>query len=233
MKRTTALKPAATLILLLGAATQAQAIPMLRLTTDTGSVTVIDGAANDANAVDGAVVFLGELDGWTVNVTTGLSKPLIGSDIEPSLDLNSVNVNSTGAGNLRIELTDTDFMLTGETMASAAIGGVTDGLLSYRTFFDASNTAFGQSESSLLNDLGTFGPNAAFSSGASSAFLAPALYSLTMLIDIAHTSPFNVTSFNATLKVPEPSSIALLGAGLLMLAGVSRRRRARDLVTIR
>jgi hypothetical protein len=224
MTRTKALAPAAALILLLGAVTEAQAVPILRLTTDSGSISVMDGSVADWNVEDGAVTFIGAVDGWTVNVTTGFSKPLLGSDVAPSLDLNSVNLSSYGSGTLRIELTDTDFLLSGPVRANAQIGGVTAGSLSYQTYYDAGNTAFGQG--GLLHDLGTFGAGA-FSASGSTSLLMPALYSLTLLVEIMHPTAGVASSFNATLQVPEPSSIALLGAGLLLLAGTGRRRPAR------
>src|SRR5688572_11527212 len=97
-----------TLVLALGAA-QAHAIPQLRLTTNTGAtVTVTDGGAGDSSATDGLVVFMGALGDWNVNVTTGISRPIIGSELVPMLDLNSLNVtsNSGPAGSIKLELTD-------------------------------------------------------------------------------------------------------------------------------
>src|SRR5687768_9533577 len=83
--------------LALFATTSATAIPILRLTTSDGVVTVSDGGVGDLAPQPGAVVLLSPLGAaWSVNVTTGLSNPMIGSATQPQLDLNSVNVTSVG-----------------------------------------------------------------------------------------------------------------------------------------
>jgi len=212
----------ATLVLLFYAVPQAHAIPILRLTADTGeTVTVVDGGAGDLSGASGSVVFLGSLGSWSLNVTTGLSKPLIGSADEPMLDLNSVNATSGGAGTLTIELTDTGF-LTSDAMIGTHIGGGTGGTVSMRSFQDLGNQAFGQSVS--LADLGLFS-GLSFSGSAVSELTGGTPYSLTTVVTISHSGPTSMaSSFNATIKVPEPTTLALLGIGLTCI-GLSRRRK--------
>jgi hypothetical protein len=92
------------------AATQASATPMLRLeAVGFGSTTITDGSALDFNSFDGVVTAINALPGsnWAVNVTTGLSKPVLGSADVPMLDPSSVSVSSLGGGTLNIWLTDT------------------------------------------------------------------------------------------------------------------------------
>ena len=212
--------------LAVGVAAAANAIPVLRLTTSSGATaTIRDGEAGDVNAAAGAVTFVNPLDGqWFVNVTTGLSKPLLGSPNTPELDLNSVNVSSLpGAGWLDIELTDTDFTPTTGATFLAAIGGTTGGAVSFKTYFDSSNAEFGKTTE--LTNFGGAGP--AFSGMATNVLTSVTSYSLTLLVRITHTgSPtIQTSSFDAVLKVPEPGTLLLLGMGMLAFATVARRAR--------
>jgi PEP-CTERM motif-containing protein len=225
--RTTALRSLLASALLFGVVVNAQAIPMLRLTTSAGgNVTVADGDANDQLAADGVVLFTGSLPGWAVNITSGLSKPAVGSAEAPLLDLASVNLSSSfgTSGSIDIWLTDTDFTAI-PTQASvlSAIGGTTSGTISYQTFFDPSNTPFGTAN--LLTSVGPFG-SAAFSSTADATLSSTDPFSLTLLVSITHdgSSPYQLTSFDATVKVPEPSTLPLFGIGSLALALAARRR---------
>ncbi len=89
----------------------------MRLYLDDGlghSVTVPDGDPLDAHPSVGVITFIGSLgvaSVWQVNVTTGISKPVIGGPTSAEIDLNSLSVSSTGGGTLTIGLTDTDFAL--------------------------------------------------------------------------------------------------------------------------
>jgi hypothetical protein len=209
--------------LVLGVAASAHAIPILRLTSSGGATqTVTDGGAGDVNATEGAVVFVSALGAeWIVNVTTGLSKPLLGSAGAPELDLNSVNLSSASGGWLDVELTDTGFTAQDAASFVASIGGTTNGSVSYKTYFDASNTAFGKATE--LTTFGGVGP--AFANTAGAILSSPTPYSLTLLVRITHLGS-QASSFDATVKVPEPGTLLLLGAGCLALA-VTRRRSLR------
>jgi hypothetical protein len=212
----------------LGMIASVNATPMLKLTSGASEVLVSDGGAGDSSgAGDGIVAFNGALGNWTLNVATGISKPALGSADTPELDLNSVNLSSAGAAStVNIWLTDTDFSAKSSLVGMvAAIGGTTSGQISYRTFYDAGNTAFG-----TANELTNVGPlsDAAFSSLVTSAFSSVTKYSLTLLVSITHaaSTTSRVSSFDAFVRVPEPSSLLLFGAGLLALVYVVRRQSA-------
>ena len=120
-------------------ATKADAAAMLRL-TDVGtatSVTITDNLAGDSNGAFGAITWIGSLGVWTVNVSTGITKPIFVKD--PHMDLNSVNT-STGAGTLIIEFTDTDWNGTGSV--KMLIGGTTGGTVTYDAYADPGNLPF-------------------------------------------------------------------------------------------
>jgi hypothetical protein len=208
--------------LVLGVAASAEALPILRLTTSGGATqTLADGDAGDVNSTVGAVTFVNALDAqWIVNVTTGLSKPLLGSAGAPELDLNSVNVSSAGGGWLDIELTDTGFTAQDAALFLASIGGTTSGSVSYKTYFDASNAEFGKATE--LTSFSELGP--AFASSASAILTSATPYSLTLLVRVTHAGA-QASSFDATIKVPEPGTLLLLGAGCLALVPLMRRRR--------
>jgi hypothetical protein len=207
--------------LVLGVAAGAEAGPILRLTTNSGATQMLaDGDAGDVNPTAGAVTFVNLLDAqWIVNVTTGLSKPLLGSPGAPELDLNSVNVSSAGGGWLDIELTDTGFTAQDAAYALASLGGTTSGSVSYKTYFDTSNTAFGKAtELTSVSSL-----SGAFANTSSNILTSAGLYSLTLLVRISHTG-LQASSFDAAVKVPEPGTLLLLGAGCLALVPLMRRR---------
>ena len=183
----------------------------------------------DLYAQDGAVTWSGAVGSWIVNVTTGLSKPLVGP---ARLDLNSVNV-SGGAGTLTIMHTDTDFTYLGGLSALAAIGGTTKGSVQYKAFFDASNKEFGQG--SLIASFGMTDyekHNSAFAGEQSGSISLTQPYSLTQVVTIRHSRDIKVSSFNAevgTVTVPEAPSMAVggLALGFLAFAGFIFRKQGR------
>ena len=201
---------------------QAQAATIIELTDGVTTVTVVDGGFGDLSATPGVVVFSGAVGVFDVNVTTGLSYPLLGAINQPSLNLDSVNVNSSGTGTLTVKLTTTDYVGPGVGTATLETGGTTDGSIYVQSFVDDSNAAFGTDD--LTGTLGIY-QNGAFSGSTFGFTGLGAPYSATIIATITHNNPLDVTSFDADYNiVPEPGSIALiaLGAGMLTY----RRRRS-------
>ena len=113
---------AAAAALLVGAVSAAQAVPTLAFVVDSGApVFCADGDSCDANGASGAVTFVGALGAFSVNVTTGLSKPVLTGG-NPLMDLNSVDV-VTQAGALEMHTLAILFSDTGFDRFNGQISG--------------------------------------------------------------------------------------------------------------
>lgn len=184
------------------------------------SVSITDGSVLDTNPLAGVVSFSGGLGAFIVNVSTGISYPVMGSPLEPILHLNSVEV-SVGTGSIMIGLSATDFIAPfGDGSFALAFGGVTGGTIDVEAYVDSTNAAWGTQ--TLLGSLSS-GTGGAFSSSLSGAVnIAASPYSMSLFTTITHTSTA-VSSFDADLRIPEPATLGIFGLGLLLL-GFSRKR---------
>lgn len=171
----------------------------------------------DAAAGAGMLSYNGSVGSYSVSVAYGVSKPLLTG--RPSLlDLFSLQF-SGGAGAIDIGLTDTDYL--GPSGLVFATGGTTNGSISLEAWLDAGNQEFmqGTKLGSTISNGGAF----SYTSGQTLAATNP--YSLTILSTITHLGQYpKITSFDAEIRVPEPSVIALFAAGLFGM-GFARRRK--------
>jgi hypothetical protein len=215
---------------LLSVTSPAQAGFVLQLASgaggNSGVITGANGLVNFSGAFPGDVNF-------TVNVTTGLSKGSLGvpgsTATNAIMDLNSVNVASTGAGTLTIMLSDTDFTDSnlGGTL-EGAIGGTLPpgGRLTAQTFEAKSNVNF--DTSGFAGPLQSFGlPLVSFSGDIGKTHGPLGIYSMTQVVTVTFAQAGSVSfDYRATSSIPEPPSLTLAALGLLGgLVGYGLRRR--------
>jgi hypothetical protein len=208
------------------------AVPTLQLSDGVTTITIADGSvipgAVDSNPLVGVVTYIGGIGAgtWTVNVTTGITKPAIGDPVQAKMDLNSIDVSSLGAGSLNIQFSETNFgPSTGRYLAE--IGGTIANLpgssLTYDTYYDFPGNALFAMTTPITSQ-GAFIPGAFSGSTSTAVGGIPAPHSLTQDVTIVHTGN-GTTSFNASLSVPEPSSAFLLLGLLLCGIGFLQRKK--------
>jgi protein with PEP-CTERM/exosortase system signal len=207
-----------TLIGAIGALTlSANATPTLTFNDGVDpAVTVTDNGVGDLNPIVGAVTWSGSLGNWLINVTTGVTKPALGSAANPEMDLSSVNASSLGGGTLTITFSESGFIPSG--VANAAIGGTLShgGTLSASAWVNASQVI-------VQNFANGGSADAPFAGSANGAFAVGAGYTLSEQVVLNHRSA-GITSLDYHLSVPDGGLTAgLLGFALVAVEGLRRK----------
>ncbi len=186
------------------------------------------GTTTIDTSTPGMISYSGTIgNNWTVNLTTGSTKPITGSPEKPYLDLNSVNLSS-GAGDLYVFWSDTGFGPSSGTVLasiSGTINGAPGSTLGYSTYADLKDQAriMGELLTSQSFSAGAFSGNA---SGVDLDTLGSP-YSLTQFIAVHHDEAGS-TSYHAILDPPTTVpdgglTLALLGFALTGVEGLRRK----------
>jgi hypothetical protein len=176
----------------------ARANAELELISGSSDIVITDNMPGDLSGVAGQVLWAGTINGWNFTVNVGDTKPLLGSETSPQLDL-SVTANSPGSANLVVKFSDTGF-------------GPTSGAITSSSFQNGSSTA----TYSVLVD-----PNNVLFSGSSTTdatLTGP--YSIT-LIDTF--TPGTVSSDHRASVPDGGTTIAFLGFALIGVEGIRRK----------
>lgn len=208
-------------------AMSAYATPTLKITSGAASCTLADGAGSsscvggatgsaDNVGAAGAVSGVFTVGNFTINVSTGITKPTSGTAAFPFMDLNTVNTSSA-AGTLVLEFSETGFTGTGNTFLRFSGTAAAGGNVTYQVFYDPGNALF-----TATTQLGTSGSQSGAYSGTVTGPNPTGTYSLTERVTITHIAAGTSSSDNE-VTIPEPGILSLLGVGLAGL-GIVRRR---------
>jgi hypothetical protein len=199
----------------------AYAIPQLRISDGTSTLTITDNSGGDNSAIAGRIVWDGSIGNWTFNTHVGTTYPALGSALNPMLDLSFNAVSNGAGGTLTLSFTQNGFGPTAGN-ALAQIGGTTNGTVTYQSYGVTNNAPF-----NMGNLLSAQGP---YSSAFSGEMVGGSLtnngpYSLTQVVTINHTGS-GITTGNANLfAVPDSGlTVLLLGCALSALGALTRFR---------
>lgn len=206
---------------------------ILQLMNNGMTVTIGDNSASDSNPTTGVTTYIGPVGDFATNVSTGTSKPAVGSATSPQLVLASLNITniSSSPETLFILFSDNNFgPVMGTPQAALSVtqlgsspASPPNGAVDYKVYLDAGNTRLAQT--TLLTAIGPVTVNGT-NVGAFGSFSFP--FALTQVLKItlnAGGTFIGSAAFNITpTAVPEVSGVVTgVLAALVIGIGLSRR----------
>jgi hypothetical protein len=181
-------------------------------------VTLSDGDGDDLNSVSGAVTYVGSIGDWYLNVTTGITKPALGSYSYPIMHLDSVDASSSSSVDEEILVTFTELNF------GAVPGLIADLSATLAGSLEAEVWVNGTKEWSIV-----FGPGGSDSvTGAVINGPFPTDFDIMLSVLLTHPPGDNqASSFDFEVNaIPIPAAAWLFGSGLICLVGIRRKLRS-------
>ncbi|MCH2182583.1 MAG: hypothetical protein MK108_11310 [Mariniblastus sp.] len=187
-------------------------------TTSSGGAWV--STVDDSNSTLGGVVFNGGVGDFEINVSTGVSKPLLHHN---QIDLNSVVASfSSARAEIFMVVLDTDFVDNGQGFRTE-IGGTTNGVVLAETYVSPGN---GDADFDFDPVSGNVFFDSPFMWQDDQQVSVGSTFAMAGYVLVRHENP-GISSFDLHFQqVPEPTT-ALIWTMLAGVGLVTRRRRSR------